>query len=338
VATAEALLTRNLSDFRFVNLNLKGPQGVDGHGRILYGAFGPTGSASPALVAPSFPSVIELQNVSDNHALQLSARLEKRFSGGVSLMAGYTWSRVRDVQTPLRVLNRGFINWSSRALSGRHDDLGTGISLNDIPHRITLAGTWRAPWSHWMTELAVLYVGESGSPFTYTATGIGGRGDLNADGSNSNDPIYVPTNAADPEEIVFAGTAAEVATQQQGFERFIEASPCLRHQRGHILERNSCREPWTNTTVVSLRQRVPLGGRGFDVQLDVFNLLNLLNARWGLRKQVETAGRSSLLEQVGQAAGPAGSEPVFRFADLSPWTVLPAESAFQFQLGIAFRF
>ena len=86
LATAEALYTRNLSDFIFVNLNLMGPQSVDRYGRTLYGTFDALGRASPIFRAPirDFPGVIDLQNVSANHWIQLSARLEKRFSAGLA--------------------------------------------------------------------------------------------------------------------------------------------------------------------------------------------------------------------------------------------------------------
>jgi len=88
--------------------------------------------------------------------------------------------------------------------------------------------------------------------------------------------------------------------------------------------------------VVSLRQRVPVLARGVEVQLDAYNLLNLLNGRWGIRRVAAPA----LLEHVGQTTGPTGSsQPVFRFTETaSPWTVVPAESAFQFQFGVAYRF
>jgi hypothetical protein len=126
-----------------------------------------------------------------------------------------------------------------------------------------------------------------------------------------------------------------VQAQQQAFERFIAASPCLRSQRGRIVARNSCREPWSNTSVLSLRQRVPLGIRSAEAQVDVFNLLNLLNGAWGTRRVADPG----LLEHVGQTTTALGNSPVFRFQETtSPWTVLPAESAFQLQLGLAYRF
>lgn len=349
LATGEVLLTRNTSDFVFVNLNLVGPQGTDRHGRVLYGGpVGPGGLVAPALRS-DFSEVIDLQNTSRNRSYQVSARLEKRFLDGAGAIASYTYSHVRDVQTPLRVNNPGIVNWSSRAVSGRHDDLSQEISLNDIPHRVVLAGTYTASWDRWPTVFSLYYVGESGSPFTHRAWGVGRQGDLNADGSNVNDPVYVPRNAFDTNEITFSGIsdnpdadnspaaqAERVAAQQAAFERFIEETPCLRRQRGRILERNSCREPWSHTTILSVRQTIPFVGRSLEVELDVFNILNLLNRDWGEYRVADP----QLLENVGQTEGPPETaQPIFRFDTARPpWITLAAESAYQLQLALRYRF
>jgi hypothetical protein len=348
LATGEALVTRNISDFVFVNLNLEGPQGIDPHGRVLYGTIDSTGLAVPALRS-GFSEVIDLRNTSRNHSYQVSTRLEKRFSRGMAAMASYTYSRVRDVQTPPGTRVPGTINWSSRAVSGRHDDLSTGISLHDIPHRVILAGTFAAPWDRWSTVLSFYYVGESGAPFTYLARGVGRRGDLNADGSNANDPIYVPIDASDINEITFSGRsdlpgadnspaaqAERVIAQQAAFERFIEGTSCLGRQRGRILERNSCREPWSHTTIASVRQAIPIAGQALEAELEVFNVLNLLNGDWGVYRVAAPA----LLEHVGQTPGPSETaQPVYRFDATRPqWTTLPTESAFQLQLALRYNF
>ena len=47
---------------------------------------------------------------------------------------------------------------------------------------VIVAGTYVAPWRRARTELSFYYVGESGRPFTYIASGTLRRGDLNADG------------------------------------------------------------------------------------------------------------------------------------------------------------
>jgi hypothetical protein len=127
-----------------------------------------------------------------------------------------------------------------------------------------------------------------------------------------------------------------VTAQEAAFENFIERSACLRRQRGAIVARNSCREPWTHTTIVGVKQALPIGSRALEVELDVFNVLNLLNSQWG-RYRVSAP---RLLEQVGETPGPAETaQPIFRFDTARPeWTTLQTESAFQLQLGARYRF
>ena len=346
--TNEVLVTRALTDVVFLNLNLPAPTATDPYGRVLYGRIGPTGGAVLQPRSP-FSEVIEARSVGGNYSYELSTGLHTR-SARASGSITYTNSRARDVQTPTRVNNRGTVTWASaRVTGGRHDDLTTSISSNDVPHRVIATGTFVAPWSRARTELSFYYVGESGRPFTYIAYGAPGRGDLNADGSNGNDPIYVPRSALDANEIRFSGfsdsagadnspaaQAARERAERSAFESLVERSSCLRRQRGRIMERNSCREPWSNTTIASLRQAIPIESRSVDVQLDIFNVLNLLNGNWGHRQEAAPA----LLEHVGQTAAPVESaRPIFRFDATTPHlTTVTTESAFQLQLALRYRF
>jgi hypothetical protein len=347
LGTAEVLWTREISGFAWTNLNLEGPQGTDRNGRVMYGTIPASGIPSPALKSP-YAAVIELRNTSKNYSWQGSLRLERRFAAGFGAIGSYTRSHVRDVQSPSRVNLPGITLWAdARALSGRHEDDLLEPSLNDVPHRGVLAITWSAPWRKWTTDLALSWVGESGSPFTYLSTGVGLlRGDLNADGSNANDPIYVPSDAFAPEEIRLAsyarpapGGGSEIVTvemQATALEDFIERTPCLREQRGRIVARNTCREPWSDITVASLRQGIPLGARALELELDLFNVLNLLNSEWGLYR----LANPRLLEHVGQTSGsPSEAQSIFRY-DIAraEWDTLAAESVFQLQVALRYRF
>lgn len=346
--TLEALHTRNLADFVFTNLNLVGPAGDDAYGRVLYGTIDETGVATPN-VRSDFAEVIDLVHTDRNRSWQLSARLTQRLSGRLAGSASYTLTDARDVQSALRTGLRGTVNWSSRAVSGRHDDPNPAASLNDVPHRVVLAVTWRAGSERWPTNLSLYWIGESGSPFTYRAWGTGRRGDLNADGSNANDPIYVPRSAFDPAEIRFSGRselpradnspeaqAARVNRQRAAFERRVADTPCLASHRGRLLARNACREPWSNTTMLSVRQALPFADGALEAELDLFNVLNLLDGDWGRRR----VALPDVLEHVGQSSGaPEGARPVFRFnPDAPEWSIDPAESGFQLQLGLRYRF
>jgi hypothetical protein len=338
-ASIEALYTRTLNDFVFQNANLAGPQGVDRRGRVLYGQIDARGRAQPALVSARFPEVIELRDHGNGSSVALTARVDTRFAERFEASASYTRSRVRDVQSITSgspVLTYAF--WSgSRPISGLHEHLTTGISTYEIPHRVVIAGSWSAPWKRWATNVSLYYVGESGVPFTYTDSTAGGLGDLNADSTNANDPVYVPRNAADTSEIAFAGTAADVLAQQAALESFIAQTPCLRRQRGRILTRNSCNAPWVHSSSAAVRQSLPpWGGHRVSLELEIFNLLNLLRRDWGLYRVPNTV----LLQQGGQTAGAAGTtQPIFSFnRTLAPHSSENAESAYQFQLALRYQF
>ena len=161
----------------------------------------------------------------------------------------------------------------------------------------------------------------SGAPYSYVSAG-----DANADGFRplfdmSNDVVYVPRDAgditlADPEQ--FAGSSD-----------FIQDEPCLLHQRGRLLERNSCRDPWVHETAARLSKRFRLADRrALEVTADLFNLLSFLGSDWGVvRQTVGDVGNTVVLMDVlgydtANGRGVYGFVPVDRHAidvDASRW-------------------
>ena len=292
------------------------------------------GKAHPVLVDSGFQEVIDLRNHSLGHSWSATAQIDRPFLDRYELRAAYTYSRTRDVQSLTNMSAVAPLDiWASgRSLSGRHSDLTTGTSSFEIPHRVILAGTYVAPWKRWKTDISLYYVGESGTPFTFGDSTAGGLGDLNADGTSADDPIYVPRNATDPSEIMFDPSDS---TQAAAFEKFIRDTPCLRRQRGTIMARNSCRGPWVNTSNISVRQSLQaIGGHDLSAQLEVFNVLNLLNPSWGLFRQPN----ATLLQQTGQTSG-ASAQPVFHFdAAAAGTTTQNLESGYQLQLSLRYSF
>jgi hypothetical protein len=331
-ASVDALYSRVRSDFMFVNVNLSGPQGVDSHGRIMYGTIGSNGAAAPALVTRRFPEAIDLRNHSLGYSWAVTAQLNRSFFDRFGLQAAYTRSRSRDLQSLTNTSAVAPLDiWASgRPLAVRHDDRSTGISAFEIPHRVVLAATYAAPWKRWTTDISIYYIGESSTPFTYGDSSAFGLGDLNADGTSANDPIYVPRNATDPSEILLGNAA-----QAEALETFIRDTPCLRRQRGAIVARNSCRGPWINTSNASLRQSMQaIGGHDLSVQLEVFNVLNLLNSSWGLFRVPNTV----LLQHTGQTSG-VSPQPIFSFdAATAGTSTRNVESGYQLQLSLRYSF
>ena len=287
VATIEGLYRKAINGVRIRDINLIGPRMVNGeiyrdrNGRVLYAdtilANGSiTNFAARAIDTlrgvPFTQGAIYLTNESKSYNYTLTGQLKKRFGDGLDLTGAYTFNRAKDVQS--LTSDRAISNWrNGREYAGLEsaDDLTT--SAFERPHRVILYGTYTLPWKRFgATDITMFYEGISGSPITYTSTL-----DLNGDGYNGNDPIYVPIDATDTDEILIGSmTTAGVFTQDAeaaaDFDEFIESQECLDKQRGRIMERHSCRTPWQNRMDMSIRQSIPeIRGQNFTVQLDIIN-------------------------------------------------------------------
>jgi hypothetical protein len=344
VGTIEGLYTRATRAVVFIPINLSEPVASDRHGRVMYGTVGATGVATPTRVSSRLGDVIAVTNQSKDHAYSVVAELRKE-SRLAGLTTSLSYGRARDAQSPRPVSALLTDNWRfARPVIGRQTELALGTSDFDQPFQVRATGTVRSPWRRFGTELSFLYVGGSGFPYTYVAGGTAGRGDLNADGAAGNDPIYIPRTAFDTAEIRFGGSAAEAETQQAAFERFVDGETCLRSQRGRIMARNACRSPWMSVTNLALRQTLPsVREQSVVLEMQVFNLLNLLNSRWGrialpTGSSLATTSQIPLLSQVGETAGPR-AQPIYRFDSKMPrYSDENLDTYYQLQFAVRYTF
>ncbi len=307
VGTIEGLFSKDINQFFIVNRNLLAPARTDATGRVIYpGTLNTNGTLSPqyfdlGLYGPSFSGgVYELRNTNEGYSFSFTGQVRKNFGNSVQASLGYTYSEAYDVQS--FTSSRAISNWRfSRMLVGPDlvDDR-TQTSFNR-PHRIvgnlTYTIGWRLP-----TDISFTYIGQSGTPYTLRTGGASGRGDLNLDGTNTNDPIYVPDGIGDPNSpYLFADPNDEAA-----FQEYIAGESCLAEQRGQIMERNSCHNPWQNQLDVAIRQRLPVfrGDAAFEVQ--IFNFLRMLDQDWG---QVKTVGGGEFFDQEILTVVDATDEP-----------------------------
>jgi hypothetical protein len=87
----------------------------------------------------------------------------------------------------------------------------------------------------------------------------------------------------------------------------------------------------------SVRQSLPImRGHVLSVQIEVFNLLNLLNSEWGSYRVPNPVA----LQQVGQTDEPNGnSQPVFWFdATKQQYNDRNIESGYQLQIAMRYSF
>jgi hypothetical protein len=339
IFTFEGLYRKAINGIMVRDLNLKGPRLVGGapyrdrNGRILYAdtisATGGVTNTNQRVISTigtpgvSFTEgVIEVTNESKDYSFSLSAQLRRRFGQSLDLSAGYTFMRSYDLQS--LTSDRAISNWRNGAqFAGLESDLALTPSVFDRPHRVTASGTYSLPWKKAPTDFSFFYSGFTGIRHMYTA-----NGDLNGDGFNGNDPIYVPKNATDPNEIRFVdqgagSTLITAAAQATAFEKFISDNKCLNDQRGKIMDRNSCLAPWSNRIDFSLRQSLPeIGGQRLTAQLDIFNFGNLVGRiigkdEWGQQQSPvlsPTFPQQQALTLRGRTAGPLStSYPTYNF-------------------------
>ena len=339
-----------------------GPVGRDRFGRVVYGGLAANGAASPVLVTSRIPAasgLIRLTNENKDYSYSYTGILDKRFANGVNVRGSYTYGHSYDVQSLTSDVASSNFRFGRTLGTRANSEKYLGRSVFDAPHRVLVSGSYTVKPTK--TDLSVIYDGRTGSPYDYiyAAGSATGSGDLNADGFTGNDLVYVPTDVTDPNQIVFrsrlaSGSAAadnlqDITAQQSALERLIETTPCLKDSRGRIMERNSCRNPWSNDMQVSLRQSLPsFHSNNLSIQLDVFNFLNLLNKRWGQLSDAGANSQVNLLTHQGQTntnvLGANGSVPIVQYGTAANPTPLKYTSStkigsnYRFQLGARYAF
>ncbi len=328
VGTVDVLYSHLVDAVEVRDLNLRGPVGVSAGegGRVLYGTIDEaTGRATPDRVTDDLTSVVQMRNSSGDRSYSATAQLEKHLSNGVHVSAAYTYTDAKDRMG--MVTDRFGPNTVSTPVDGTLEHREVRTSIWERPHKVTFVGATDLPFGF---RLGVTYIGMSGAPYTYVS-----QGDPNADGYRpgdavSNDVVYVPRDAGD----IRLADSKEFAA----LDEFIRKEPCLQRQRGRLLERDSCRDPWVNETTAQLSKRFRLADRRtLEVTADLFNVLNFVNNDWGVVRQTfgDIGNAVPLLQLVGYDApysrGIYGLVPVTRReidVEASRWRMQLAATVF----------
>jgi carboxypeptidase family protein/TonB-dependent receptor-like protein len=288
VGTFDFLYTRTLNQFYLTDVNLQGviaSAGGEG-GRPVYGTFNAlTGAATPARLTSSFRQVILHENKSGDHSFSLTGQLQKRFSDNFEFDVGYTYSHTKDLFSLTSSIASSNLNFA--ALDGTLANRNLRTSAFDVPHKITASGTVTLPYR---VNFSMIYIGQSGFPYGYTVLG-----DANGDGISGNDMVYVPRDSFD----ITMKNPADYTT----LNGYINGEDCLRNNRGRLLPRNSCRNPWTNFLNARLGKVFPtVNGQSIEVTADFFNVLNMINGDWGLIRQTAPFEEQAMLRLSGYDA------------------------------------
>ena len=344
VGTVEAMYSEGIDNFITTDLNLVQQATTDPFGRVLYGTFNASGQSTPQRQWAGLGDVIKIQNYSGDYSYSFTGQIKKTYSESWEGSLAYTYSRsfsVNDMTSSV-----AFSNWQfGRIQASTQGSRIMGPSAFDQPNRIVANATYTAPWKS--TDISFIMQASSGTKYAYIVGGSSGRADLNADGSSSNDPMFVPNNFADPKQVqfqaaTFSGTSYTAAQQMLAFQQFVANNKCVSSQAGQIMARDSCSNPWYNTLDISVRQRLPqIGEHKVSISLDIYNAMNLVNSNWG-KIRTFTVNTEAPLLTVATRDG--SGNPVYTFNPMfaqnsNIFTVFNAAyQYYQIQLSMRYSF
>ena len=254
----------------------------------------PVYTSSDVLVSPgTFPSfgianVYLFDNESSGYQLNISTQFKKSFEKNLDLTLGYNFTRARDLNSIPAEISADAFNLNP--ISGNANQPSVSFSQFGSEHRIigSVSKKFTYAGGRTATTISTFFEFSDGNRFSYTYFG-----DLNGDGSTTNDLLYVPTTDEIFNELQFSGTAEEQLAQQIAFEQYIDQDDYLSDNRGEITEANGGERPWFSTIDVRFLQdyNFTAGGKKNTLQfsVDILNFGNLLNSDWGVR-ELNTSG------------------------------------------------
>ncbi len=276
IASAEFLYNRNINAVNYFNANLAQPTGTFN---------GPDNR--PRYTAPRINSnisnAIVLSNADQGYYSAATFKLELPRRKGFYGMVAYTASKTTDLMSAGSIAATSWIG--ARSVSG-NNNLELALADNHIPHRVVGLINYRIDYGRQFggaTEISLGYVGSRRSAGSYTYAG-----DMNGDGANNNDLLFIPEKASDLtfQRFVLNGDTITPAMQQAAFDAFIDQDPYLKTRRGKYAERNAIIFPWLSQLDLGIMQEVGVmvGGKrnAFQFRFDILNFGNLLNSNWGV--------------------------------------------------------
>ena len=220
-----------------------------------------------------FGPVLKVTNKGDNFTYAATFELRKNFGETLGVRVGYSLTRSADLQnlTSIDITS----NFASTPVNVHPNVPVRQSSRFDRPQKWVASAHARILPRFGGTEISLLYVGQSGVPYSYVY-----RGDVNGDdfpGARSaslpNDLIYITDRVTG-----FPGDPVS----RDLWDSLYDLEECLQRQVIRILARNTCRTPWSNRIDLRVAQTVEAGGVSAELSLDLLNLLNLLHSGWGI--------------------------------------------------------
>ncbi|MRV75220.1 TonB-dependent receptor plug domain-containing protein [Duganella sp. FT92W] len=312
----------------YQNLNLGAPTRMGSDGRELYytdqaylqacwnatGGSITSGATCTGLRAKSgsnsaFNNVILAQKTSKGGSNLMTLSLSRPLTAGFGWSVAYTYTEAKEV-SPL-TSSTSNSNWSGRSVFNPNEEVNANSSYL-VKDRINAVVNFQKKFfGTYNTRFGLFYEGRSGKPYSWTI-----NNDLNGDGLAGNDLMYIPS-APGSGEVVFKGDTATNHANEDKFWSIVNQNGVLKRAAGKVVERNSDFAPWTNSFDVRVAQEIPsfFNGHKATFTLDIFNVGNLINKKWGRINEVGFQSAGAQARSFVDYAGMQDGKYVYQLRD-----------------------
>jgi hypothetical protein len=302
IGTLEFIYTKDINAVYIHDANLAPAVAtLNGDGRSLYGAVPSNANVDRAILSNDrringdMGQALVIGNTNKGYQWSITAQLTKNFDKNFSLSAAYTYTDSRELNPQSGSTAGSIFGSQANIMGGNTPGLGYAGALT--PHRVIAYGNYRKEYlNNFASTIGFSYEGRTGNNFSYIY-----NGDVNSDGSTSNDLIYIPRNQN--EIVLTTSSATDTRTIGQiwtQLDNFIAQDKYLNAHRGSYAQRNATFQPWVSRLNLNFMQDfyIDVKGHRHTLQLSaqVINVFNLLNSNWGLTR---FAARTSLLRFLG---------------------------------------
>ncbi len=287
--TVEALYTKDINATYMFDANQADPDASITTGSYTRGFY--TSSTARKLNSSIYGSAMVLTSTNKGHSFVFTAQVEKSYTNGLSMFLAYTYTSAKNLtENPG---SQASSVYAANVTQNTLNDLELANSGYSLPHRIIGNVSYHFEYlKHLGTTVSFVYEGASQGRYSYVYSGS-----VNGQGNNNANLMYIPKDATDPNEITFVDhtyyingqpvlyTAAQQASM---FNTYINQDPYLSKHKGEVAKRNGALYPWYNRIDMKFVQDIfaNIGTRKPTLQFtaDIYNVLNLLNNRWGIRQ------------------------------------------------------
>ncbi|NRT15458.1 hypothetical protein HNP99_001815 [Flavobacterium sp. 28A] len=333
IVTLDASYNKDINGVQVQNWGLKTPtsQLVGADKRAIYGA-GDQGVWTD-YGFPAASNAYVLTNTNKGSAFNTSIKLQKTFDNGLYASLAYNYLKALDVNSIEAEIAGDAFNFNP--VLGNVNNATLSNSKYGDKHRIIGVGTkkWKYGANNkWTTTVSTFFEYAQGGRFNYTY-----GGDINNDGADRNDLLYVPTSA-EITTMTFTGGASQGAA----FDKFINQDDYLSGRRGQYAERYGALSPWRGKWDMKLIQDYNFKPSSsskttntIQFSVDILNVGNLINSDWGL-VQVPTS-----VQPIGVSVDQTTKIPTYTFNGTQTKTFnydASLLSRWQAQFGIRYIF